>query len=415
MMYENKKWERNGLSFNTKRASFDLSAVRFLHAGVDTLKQLYNCCIREGVLQTIDGHLSSSSGPLILGGIPWAVSKSSKVSGYQYILKNLEEGLVVLLKSYYLESEQCGSHLKIEVSPDLIERTTPHSLDMQLENVAKVFGSSLKRSGIAVHICLDFKGFDIPEDFEKRLVTRARRNFRYNKISNVEFDGVNEVAVVHGSGQSYTFGSAGGLQMCIYDKTAQIQKIDKVGFWENVWREVPSAEDPLLPEYNSGDKVQRLEFRFHHSIVQEFCYGTGVVIDCFSDLQFHLTAFWRYALNNYRLMHSTTYIDPLWQLFMEDVQIYMPPLAIDYKRAQKEPSVSSRRNVAMWLGNAIKLHSRRGFSSDYTVNHIIQSGLDDDLFDYFKVLTRDKNVLRYRLREFVSEKMVNYQLCGVAA
>lgn len=432
MMYENKFWIRENNHFRTDKMEKDLSGLRYLHIGVDTLKYLFQCSIRPSVLTSIQKHYDLQLGNIInLEGTDFIISKSSKTSGYQYILKNLDLGFVVLLKSFYVEPEDVGSHLKIEVSPEVIDRSTAWGLDTQVENIAKIFGAQIQPVGIAAHIALDFKGVEIPQDFEARLVTRSRRNFRYNTINKVEFS-LPETAVIYGQGQSYTFGQANTLQMCLYDKTAQAEKLDKLTFWQSVWGRTASVDNFPASEYQPGDKVHRLEFRFHHSVINEFVNGSvmadkhGLVKDddgnnihisirSFSDLVPHLTYLFRYGLNQFRLIHSSTYIDPLWQAFLEDVEVYSPSPNFFYKREKKKPSGSSRRNVACWLGNVLRLYTRLGFEVDYVSNYILQSGLHSDLADYFCLPGPDRDLLYAVVYDFVREKMNLLSLEGVAA
>jgi hypothetical protein len=210
--------------------------------------------------------------------------------------------------------------------------------------------------------------------------------------------------------------------MQLYDKVTEAIKTDKIGFWEEKWRQTPSVHDFMESEYREGDTVKRLEMRFHHSIIQQFCNGTKdqngefIQIRNFEDLSKHLTALWRYALNNFRLHHSTSYIDPLWQLLIEDVEIYAPAPDLLYQRKPKPPGQSTRRNVGLWLGNHLKLMARRRMSVDFAVSHVLQSGLEPELMDYFGVWGVDgREALYHLLRDFISDKFRLLQLNGVAA
>ncbi|MBU3068778.1 hypothetical protein KOI40_03045 [Aestuariicella sp. G3-2] len=358
---------------------------------------------------------------ITLGDIDWQITRSSKKSGYQWILKNLDEGFVVLMKSFYAEETHNASHLKIEVTPQCIYEHTPKSLCERLRSIASIFATQLLENGIAAHLAADLKGFTVPKDFECRLVTKAKRQFRVNNISNVQVS-LNEIATVYGNGQTYTFGSASSLQFCLYEKEQEAIKSDKIDFWEKVWSKVPSVDDVCTPEYQHGDRVHRFEMRFHHSVIREFCNasvnqktGEMLVINDFEQLSEHLTALWHYALNNFRLQHSASYIDPVWQLLIEDITIYPPAPDWFYKRGKKPPTQNSRRNVAFWLGNAIKLMARKRFTVRYAVQYILNSGLDDDLADYFGVFQFGyHDELRQCLHEFVREKMERHWLEGVA-
>ncbi|MDO6748525.1 hypothetical protein Q4563_14850 [Gilvimarinus sp. 1_MG-2023] len=406
----------------------DLSGLRYLHSGVDTIKQLYNCLIRPDVLQDLQYAQEGGDRYFVIGGIDWMITRSSKASGYQFILKNLDLGFVVLLKSFYAEADISASHLKVEVTPQLIAEYSPEQLTQQIDHIANLFCVQLVHAGISVHIATDVKGLVLPNDFEARLVAKAKRQYKFNSISNAQL-GLNETAVIYGAGQSYTFGSAGALQFCVYDKTAEAIKSDKIDYWETIWGRVPRADfngdfsDPdNISEYEQGDVVHRIEARFHHSVINQFGWGTkddegnAIKIKNYTDLIPHLTALWQYALNNFRLQHSTSYIDPIWQSLIEDVQYFCPSPSLLYKRAQKPPSECSRRNVAFWLGNQIKLYSRGRFTPEYVTSRLLKSGLDADLAHYFNVkLYGESDVLQPILLEFVQEKMRAHIVAGVAA
>jgi len=421
MRYESKLWHREGSYLTNSQTSFDLSNIRYLHTGVDTVKQLFKCLLKTEILVELQRIYDSGFNQVIeLGGIDWLISRSSKSAGYQWILRNGDEGLVVLLKSFYADESLHASHVKIEVSPQLIARNTPKELSDYLKKIASSFATQLNETGIAAHIAVDIKGFEIPEDFEYRLVTKSKRQMRHLGISDSHFS-VSETAVVYGDRQTFTFGSVGGLQMQLYDKVTEAIKTDKIGYWEEKWRQTPSTDDFMEPEYQDGDSVKRLEMRFHHSIIQQFCNGTKddngefIQINNFEDLAKHLTALWRYALNNFRLQHSTSYIDPMWQLLMEDVEIYAPAPDFLYTRKPKPPGESTRRNVGLWLGNHLKLMCRRRFTLDFAVSNILQCGLEVELMDYFGLWGYEgREALPAVVREFIREKFQILELRGVA-
>ncbi|BFM20049.1 hypothetical protein [Gilvimarinus japonicus] len=428
MRYENKFWHREGNRFYQENKEVDLTGLRYLHSGVDTVKQLYNCLIRPDVLQSLQLSYDLADVYFEVGGVDWLITRSSKASGYQFILKNLDLGFVVLLKSFYADADISASHLKIECTPQLIADHTPASLTALIDQIAGLFCVQLVHAGISVHIATDVKGLVMPSDFEARLVAKAKRQFKFNTISNIQME-LNETSVVYGAGQSYTFGSAGALQFCVYDKTAEAVKSDKIGFWEDVWSEVPAtdfngdfSDSARISEYEQGDQIHRIEARFHHSVINQFCWGTKLddgsplTIKNYIELVPHLTALWQYALNNFRLQYSTSYIDPIWQSLIQDVQYFCPSPKIHYRRQQKPPSDNSRRNVAFWLGNQIKLYSRARFTPAYVVSRLMASGLEADLAHYFNLkLYGESDALHSVLLEFVGDKMRTHLLQGVAA
>src|SRR5690606_20095036 len=321
--FENKLMKRffnpeTGLdTYETERGNieYDLSAMRFLHAGIDTIRQLYNCTLKPDVLAKIAGHYEVSDRDVIeIAGNEWKLSSSGKKSGYQYILKNLDLGMVVLLKSFYKEADLHGPHMKIEVTPQLIDQLGLVGLSNRLREVGKTFGDTLEASGMAFHMCVDMKGLQLPENFEAMLATRSKRNLKVNAISNAHFE-VAEAAFVYGRGQTYLFGNSSSLQMCLYNKSEEAVKSDKLDFCESLWRRTPSLADPFTPEYQDGrdggavDVVHRLEFRIHHSVLKEFengnfnKSGNNVCIREPRDLEPHLQVLWAYCLNNFRLLH----------------------------------------------------------------------------------------------------------------
>ncbi|MCS9314602.1 hypothetical protein N1E95_31635, partial [Pseudomonas aeruginosa] len=98
-----------------------------------------------------------------------------------------------------------------------------------------------------------------------------------------------------------------GLQLSIYNKTLQARATDKLDYWESVWATLNG--DPFGdgdPAYNPLETVWRLEFRFHHSIVQQFSEGSrmasGEVIGCrtYEGLCPHLQGLWNYACESFK-------------------------------------------------------------------------------------------------------------------
>jgi hypothetical protein len=384
--------------------------------------QLYRCSLLPEVLQQLEGATSGDT--VEVGRTQWRFSRSSKVAGYQFILSNADIGFVVLLKSFYVPADQVGSHLKIEVSPFVIRETSPDELSERIYQIARLFGRELSACGIAAHIAVDVKNLVVPPDFRQRFVCKAQQKREFSGISNARYS-ISEVAVVYGDDQTLTFGQAGALQFCLYDKITEAIKTDKIAFWESVWSCTPAVEDPFRSEYQPGDSVRRLEFRFHHSVIQEFCNGTTEMRDgapvmlsirSYKQLVPHLTALWRYGLTLFRLQHSSTYVDPLWQLLIEDVTVIHTSPDYLYRRAKKVPNGSSRRNVAFYLGNLARLFVRRSFTVGHFVSHVMGSGLDAELADYFGVpLYGSDSALQLAIEEYASNKFGDLILSGVAA
>ncbi|NQD92909.1 hypothetical protein HP532_09635, partial [Pseudomonas sp. CrR25] len=94
----------------------DLSKVRLLRCGVDTVRQLYRGLILPGILTLFD-----KPGTLVdFAGERWHAGRVGKDSGYQYKLQNADLGFVLLVKNFNTKADVIGPHLKIEVSPHAI-------------------------------------------------------------------------------------------------------------------------------------------------------------------------------------------------------------------------------------------------------------------------------------------------------
>ena len=439
--YESKSMKRKGSVFYTERltAEYDLTGLRFLARGIDTIRQLYNCSIRPDIFDQVSNHWDcASTDVLTIGGIDWKLSSSGKSAGYKYILKNLDAGVVVLFKSMYCEVDKHGGHLKIEATPQLIDQLGLEQLTDYLRSIGSLFAETLEASGCAVHLFCDMKGLELPDDFEQKLVTHSKRNLKVNGISEGHFS-ASEASFVYGKGQTYMFGSSGSLQLCIYDKTLEATKSDKLSFIQPIWRECPSLEDPFVPEYKDGsdgdeaDTVHRVEFRLHHSVIKSFENGRfnetqqlddlGNVVEVGDvvsireprDLKKHLQGIWLYCLNNFRLQHSTTYIHPIWQALQEDVRWFGLLEDWGYKRStKKSPGVVSRRNVAMWVGNWLRLAARRGFTPEFVTGQIMASGMESEIADYFGMhWFGNSSEVTQCLLDFVSNRMRDHRLSGV--
>lgn len=417
-----KTWERKDKIFcnkgNEKRGEYeeyDLSNIRLLHAGVDTFKQLIRGELNPNTLAIIQSHYEASiEYPLVFGNYAFKVSRAGSKSGFQWILRNYDVGIVLMFKSFYAQDDEVGTHLKIEYSPHILNNNDPSYIDEISIDIANMFMNAYTLADVAVHIAVDVKGWEIPDNFEAMLRTRAKRQATFCAVSEIDFD-IHQIAVKYGKKQTYTFGGINSVQFCIYDKTDEIQANDKVQYWQTLWQKTPGVEDPFIPEYQQGDVVKRLEARFHHSVVRQFCAGTkGMEVTNFTQLIPHLTGLYKYALDNFRLHHTKNYISPFWQLLIEDLEILGPCKPLWYKREYKAESSSSRRNVAFWLGNAMRLFARQQFEVDYVVNYFMKSGLLKDLKAYCKIPPDSSDGELFQvLHEFVRKRLEDHQLNGV--
>ncbi|PKM03460.1 MAG: hypothetical protein CVV17_04455, partial [Gammaproteobacteria bacterium HGW-Gammaproteobacteria-7] len=102
----------------------DLSKVRLLRCGVDTVRQLYRGLIRPEIMA-----LFEKPGAMVqFAGEFWHAGRVGRDSGYQYKLQNADLGFILLIKNFNAKLDQIGPHLKIEVSPHAIDALSPERL-----------------------------------------------------------------------------------------------------------------------------------------------------------------------------------------------------------------------------------------------------------------------------------------------
>ncbi|MCP1649316.1 hypothetical protein [Pseudomonas nitroreducens] len=349
--------------FSSRAGEFtDLSGVRLLRCGVDTVRQLYNGLIRPEIMAIFD----EPEDIVEFAGYQWAKGRIGRDSGYQYRLQNADMGLILLIKNHNVKLENIGPHLKIEVSPHALDGADPSILQGVLDDLAEGVLSACETNQCAVHLALDVQGWTPPSDLVDRMHCRSRRVRQISGIERIEFDGN---ASVYGRGETYMFGSASGLQLSIYNKTLQARATDKLDYWENVWASLNG--DPFgdsEPAYNPLETVWRIEFRFHHSVVQQFSEGStmtsGEVIGCrtYAGLCPHLQGLWGYACENFRLLDSPKEFNPFWSLITLDtqVQVEADPLIdrTEYRRYYKTAQGFSGKNCEMFLGQFASLIAR---------------------------------------------------------
>ncbi|MCY1292690.1 hypothetical protein D9M70_419260 [compost metagenome] len=336
--------------------------MRLLRCGVDTVRQLYNGLIRPEVMALFD----QKDDIVEFAGYQWSKGRIGRDSGYQYRLQNAEMGLILLIKNHNVRVENIGAHLKIEVSPHAIDGADPKVLQGVMDDLAAGVLVACEANQCAVHIALDVQGWTPPADLVDRMHCRSRRVRQISGIDRIEFDGN---ASVYGRGETFMFGSASGLQLSIYNKTLQARATDKLDYWETVW--ASRNGDPFGdgdPIFNPLETVWRIEFRFHHSIVQQFSEGStlasGAAIGCvtYEGLCPHLQGLWQYACESFRVMSREGVFDPFWTLISQDtrVQVEVDPLIerAEYRRYYKTAKGFSGRNCEMFLGQFVSMIAR---------------------------------------------------------
>ncbi|WP_313133437.1 hypothetical protein [Stutzerimonas nitrititolerans] len=340
----------------------DLSGVRLLRCGVDTVRQLYRGLIRPEIM----GLFEMPGAMVEFAGEIWHSGRVGRDSGYQYKLQNADLGIILLVKNFNATLESIGPHLKIEVSPHAVDALSPERLQERMDYYAAAVLTNRERNQCAVHLALDLQGWAPSDDLVARMHCRARATRDISGIKEIKWS---MESATYGKGQSFLFGSAGGVQLAIYNKTLQARATDKLDYWERVWRRNDSFDLADPDNYDPDADVWRVELRYHHSVVQQFASGsvdvkTGQIIDTdsFSAFAPHLDGLWRYGLRQFKLLSRPGYFDPLWTLIRDDVCVDLPvdSLADEtcYQRSYKTSRGFTGKNVELFLGNFISLLAR---------------------------------------------------------
>ena len=393
-----------------KMGFIDLSGVRLLRCGVDTVRQLYRGMIRPEIMA-----LFENPGTLVdFAGQRWHSGRVGRDSGYQYKLQNADLGIILLVKNFNSKLENIGPHLKIEVSPHAIDSLSPERLQARLDFYASQVMTHVEINQCAVHLALDLQGWTPPADLVAQMHCRA--------TTHRDITGINEInwatkSSNYGRGETSMFGSASGVQLCIYNKTEQAKASDKLDYWESVWKRRDSFDENDPDNYSQDQAVWRVELRYHHSVIQQFASGsldvrTGQAIDTRSFEAFagHLDGLWRYGLRQFKLRCRPGYFAPIWTLIREDVRVDLPVDSLlddtEYKRYYKTSRGFSGKNVELFLGNFVSLlarervGARRAFHTlkDWDCwpvirDHYAAKGMDEDaLYKHIKGILEERNV-----------------------
>jgi hypothetical protein len=390
----------------------DLSGVRLLHCGVDTVRQLYRGLIRPEVMA-----LFEKPGTLVdFAGQRWHSGRVGKDSGYQYKLQNADLGIILLIKNFNSKLENIGPHLKIEVSPHAIDTLSPERLQQRMDFYAKNVLSNVERNQCAVHLALDLQGWTPPADMVARMHCRSRAARDISGIKEIQWT---LESATYGKGQSFLFGSAGGVQLGIYNKTLQARACDKLDYWENVWRRRDSFDEGDPANYNPDQDVWRVELRYHHSVIQQFATGsvdlnTGKAIetDNFATFAPHLDGLWRYGLRQFKLLHRPGYFEPVWTLIREDMRVDLPVDSLvdetDYKRSYKTSRGFSGKNVELFLGNFVSLLARERVGARRAFHRLKDWECWPVIRDHYSAKGMDEDALYKHLKGILEERHVRW-------
>jgi hypothetical protein len=399
--------------FDDKTAVFtDLSGVRLLRCGVDTVRQLYKGMIRPEIMA-----LFETPGAMVdFAGQRWHSGRVGKDSGYQYKLQNADLGLILLVKNFNAKIDQIGPHLKIEVSPHAIDNLSPERLQARLDYYADALLTHVEVNQCAVHLALDLQGWEPPKDLVARMHCRARTHRDISGINEIQWD---MKSSIYGRGETSMFGSASGVQLCIYNKTEQARATDKLDYWESVWRRRDSFDHDDPNNYNPKQAVWRIELRYHHSIIQQFASGSvnlhsRAVIDTrtFEAFSAHLDGLWRYGLHQFKLLSRPGRYEAIWTLIRDDVKVEIEADSMlddtEYKRYYKSSRGFSGKNVELFVGNFVSLLARERVGAKKAFDNLKQWECWPVIRDHYAAKDMSEHDLYKHIKALLEERHVRW-------
>ncbi len=414
--------DQKGLLFANNDGITDLSGVNVVGASVDTVRQLFYGVPKASFLEKLEGHVEMKDEFIWLTGNDqinddrWHFSRMGKAGGYRYKFQNNTVGLVVLFGSYYGKMDQEGSHLKIELSPHFIsQRTVPEIweyLHGDFVGISRLFLEEPEAKGVAVHLACDYQGFNLPGDFVRNLVTASRTIRAYDGLASIDLTDFTDAVGTYGrEGQAkdYLIGKPIAVQMAIYDKSYEMIKSDKVDYCREEWNCYS------LGTYDPTQPVRRIEARLHHTVIREIGLGLGLVFEGFNQVADHLTDLWRYALERNRLMidgDARGYLNPFWQLLIQDVVFTVPARGVKISRKKKEAVDPIARNITSVIGNLVSIMARR---NDCTVRHVMRQIHRLHIWPEIQTYYRNRGLDDDDLREQVKKGLEKRRLIGKAA
>jgi len=385
----------------------NLQGVNILWSGVDTVRQLFQGRLKPQILADIaQAYEEGFNASITLNKTEFRLM-SGRRGGFKYLLQNREVGLTILVQNFYADADSQGTHVKIETSPRWLYERSSDQVHDELTEWGMLFLNGINPVGIALHLAVDFQGWEPPQDLASHFVTRARTISCHNGISELAFQGL-QGATINGRGETFTFGKANSLQVCLYDKSKEVDVSDKRAFMEGIWE--CAVSESSFPDscYDPEQPVWRLEIRYHHRIVNEISDGTPGMksIKTFADAVPHLTGLWQYALKGNRYEVKREWCHPIWTFLRDDVSFGHPPPDLMYKRAKKEPGCGNEKNVSLAFGNLLSIYARNRFNARQAWDCLKKSGLWEDLCNYY----RRREIYENELFQLVQEGLTRRRL-----
>jgi hypothetical protein len=410
-----------GLLFVNNGEIADLTSVNIVGASVDTVRQLFYGVPKSSFIKKLEQHVEVKDEIIrltandLINDDRWHFSRMGKTGGYRYKMQNNAVGIVILFGSWYGKIDQEGSHLKIELSPHFIsQRTTTEIweyLHGEFVGLSHIFLENAVAKGVAVHLACDYQGFNLPVDFIQKFTTSSRTIRAFDGIASLDLsDFADAVATYGGEGQgkNYLIGKPIAIQMAIYDKSYEIVKSDKVDYFNEEWNIYS------LGAYDNTQSVRRIEARLHHTVIREIGYGLGLEFEGFNQVADHLTDLWHYALERNRLMidgDPRGYLNPFWQLLMQDVIFKVPAQGVKISRKKKEAVDPISRNITSVIGNLVSIMARR---NECTVRHVMRQIHNLQIWPEIQIYYRNRGLDDNDIREQIKRGLERRRLVGNA-
>ena len=395
----------------------DLSNVEIVGASVDTVRQLFFGLPIPDVIERLERY--AKEGEILFsftdkpGAQKWHFTRMGKVARYRFKLQSNDEGIVILFGSFFNKMDKPGQHLKIELSPHFISQ---HSTETIWERLHGEYGLSRfllddpEPKGCAVHLACDYQGFTLPKDFIYKFSTYSRTIRAYDGLNNIDLSDISEAIATYGGddlSKNYLIGRAASVQFCLYDKSYEVIKSDKLDYFHREW----SAY--TLGDFDNTEPVRRIEARLHHQVIREFGIGMDKTLESFIDIVPYLSDIWRYALTKNRLNSDDQheYLHPFWQLLLEDVFFYVPAKGSLLNRKKKESVTPIAKNLGLALGNMITIYARQHMSVKQVMQQLRLLTFYPEIISYY----RSRNLTESDLKEYVEKSLCLRHLIGKAA
>lgn len=414
--------DQKGLLFANNGEITDLSSVNVVGASVDTVRQLFHGVPKASFIQKLEQHIENKdefirlTSNICVNDDRWHFARMGKTGGYRYKLQNNAVGIVILFGSWYGKIDHEGSHLKIELSPHFIsQRSVPEIweyLHGDFVGLSRIFLEEPVAKGVAVHLACDYQGFNLPVDFIQNFSTSSRTIRAFDGIASLDLSDFTDAVATYGGdnqGKNYLVGKPIAVQMAIYDKSYEIVKSDKVDYFHEEWSVYS------LGVYDETQTVRRIEARLHHTVIREIGLGMGLEFEAFNQVADYLTDLWRYALERNRLMINGDprgYLNPFWQLLMQDVHFYVPAQGVKISRKKKDAVDPIARNITSVIGNLVSIMARR---NDCTVRHVMIQLHRLHIWPEIQTYYRHRGMDEGDIREQIKKGLEKRRLVGKAA